>query len=167
MALRFQLVKLRDPRTKDEKLWYGAVKHEEPMMTLAALAQHMAEHNSPFSKGVIYGILTDMVGCIKEMALQGRKVKIDNLAIFSLKVKTTGVKDPREWSVAKNVTNVHLSARATGEFSIDNLKEASLVESTDYTSPRRAEDPGTTAPGTEDPGTGGSDGTGGGDDGME
>lgn len=70
------------------------------------------------------------------MVLLGRKVKIDDLAIFSLKVKCKGETDPKKWTVPSNVTNVHLSSRATGEFTIDNLKGASLVESADYTSPR-------------------------------
>ena len=141
MALKFQLVQKTNPRdTKGEKLWYGTVKHEEPTMTLDDLSKHMSEHNSPYSKGLIKGILTDMVSCIKEKVLEGCKVKINDLAIFSLKVKSKGTADPKQWTVAKNITNVHLSSRATGEFSIDNLKGASLVESPDYTSPRREEE---------------------------
>ncbi len=152
MALKFQLVQKSNPMTKGEKLWYGTVRHEEPMMVLDDLSKHMSEHNSPYSKGLIKGILTDMVSCIKEMVLVGRKVKIDDLAIFSLKVKSKGEKDPKQWTVAKDITNVHLSSRATGEFSIDNLKEATLVEYPDYTSPRRAEDEGTGGTGTGDNG---------------
>ena len=142
MALKFQLVQKSNPMTKGEKLWYGTVRHEEPTMMLDDLSKHMSEHNSPYSKGLIKGILTDMVSCIKEMVLQGRKVKINDLAIFSLKVKSKGESDPKEWTVQKNITNIHLSSRATGEFSIDNLKGATLVESPDYTSPRRGEDAG-------------------------
>ena len=152
MALKFQLVQKSNPMTKGEKLWYGTVRHEEPMMVLDDLSKHMSEHNSPYSKGLIKGILTDMVSCIKEMVLVGRKVKIDDLAIFSLKVKSKGEKDPKQWTVAKDITNVHLSSRATGEFSIDNLKEATLVEYPDYTSPRRAEDEGTGDTGSGDTG---------------
>lgn len=152
MALKFQLVQKSNPMTKGDKLWYGTVRHEEPMMVLDDLSKHMSEHNSPYSKGLIKGILTDMVSCIKEMVLVGRKVKIDDLAIFSLKVKSKGEKDPKQWTVAKDITNVHLSSRATGEFSIDNLKEATLVEYPDYTSPRRAEDEGAGDTGTGDNG---------------
>ena len=48
------------------------------------LAEHMASHNTPFSKGAIKGMITDMVSCIKELTLQGIAVKIDDLAIFSI-----------------------------------------------------------------------------------
>lgn len=162
MALKFQMTKLHNPQDKLKKLWYGVVKHEEPTITIDELAAHMAAHNSPFSKGSIKGILTDMVNCIKELALKGHKIKIDDLAIFKLKVKSKGEEDPKQWSVRKNVEDVHLSAQATGELSIASLKGASLIESDDYTSPRRNEDgtlPDDTTPTTpEDPGTGGTTG---------
>ncbi|MBO5157147.1 MAG: DNA-binding protein [Prevotella sp.] len=164
MALKFQLVKKTNPREPQaEKLWYGNVRHENPIMELDDLAKHMSEHNSPYSKGLIKGILTDMVSCIKEKVLEGFKVKINDLAIFSLKVKSKGEANAKDWTVQKNITNVHLNARATGEFTIDNLKGATLVESPDYKSPRREEE--TSTPDTpvtpEDPGTGGGNEGGG------
>lgn len=137
MALKFQLKKKTN--TANEAVnnkWYGSVKHDDPVMDLDDLAEHMSEHNTPYSKGLIKGILTDMVACIREKTLEGRKIKIDDLAIFSLKVKSTGELDPKDWTVQKNITNVHLAARATGRFSIASLKDATLVESADYTSPR-------------------------------
>ena len=51
------------------------------------LAEHMASHNTPFSKGAIKGMITDMVSCIKELTLQGFAVKIDDLAIFSIGIR--------------------------------------------------------------------------------
>ena len=153
MALKFQMTQMNNPLNRTEKLWYGTVRHEQPTMSLDDLAEHMADHNTPYSKGTIVGILTDMVSCIKEKTLEGRKVKIDNLAIFALQVKSKGEKDPKLWTVAKNVTNVHLSSRATGKFSVANLRAASLVESPDYTSPRRTEDEGTGGDTTPDENT--------------
>lgn len=55
------------------------------------LAEHMASHNTPFSKGAIKGMITDMVSCIKELTLQGFAVKIDDLAIFSIGIRNKGI----------------------------------------------------------------------------
>ena len=49
-----------------------------------ALSAHMASHNTPFSQGAIKGMLTDMVQCIHELLLEGKNVKLTNLAIFSI-----------------------------------------------------------------------------------
>ncbi len=57
---------------------YFAMPVIEETLDIDALADHMSHHNSSYSKGVIKGLLTDMVGCIKEMLLEGKNVKIDD-----------------------------------------------------------------------------------------
>lgn len=98
------------------------------------LAEHMASHNTPFSKGAIKGMITDMVSCIKELTLQGIAVKIDDLAIFSIGIRNKeGAKSEQEFTVAKNIEGFRLRARGTGEFSAKTinldatLKKASAV----------------------------------------
>lgn len=96
------------------------------------LASHMSSHNTPFSPGAIKGMLTDMVICIRELALQGIAVKIDNLAIFSIGIKNkTGANSEEEFSVAKNIEGVKLRSRATGDLMSVNLNlDASLKKAT-------------------------------------
>ena len=86
------------------------------------LAEHMASHNTPFSKGAIKGMITDMVSCIKELTLQGFAVKIDDLAIFSIGIiNKMGAASIKEWSLAKFVEGYRLRARATGKLSNTQL----------------------------------------------
>ena len=88
------------------------------------LATHMSGHNTPFSPGAIKGMLTDMVICVRELALQGIAVKIDNLAIFSIGIK-------KDFSITKNIEGVKLRARATGELMSDKLNlDATLKKAT-------------------------------------
>lgn len=65
------------------KKWYVRPVIKE-MLGIREMAQHMAEHNTPFSAGTIEGILTDFSKCIREQLLNGNSVKIDNLAIFKI-----------------------------------------------------------------------------------
>ena len=100
----------------------------EETINLDALAEHMSNHNTPYSKGAIKGMLTDMVSCIKELLLEGKNVKIADLAIFSLGIKNNGGAVSEEaFSVSKNIKGVKLRARATGELIAKNLNlEATL-----------------------------------------
>ena len=59
--------------------WFARAVSDETF-DLAKLAEHMSKHNSPYSSGVIKGVLTDMVDCIKELLLDGKNVKLDDLA---------------------------------------------------------------------------------------
>ena len=95
---------------------YYAYPVIEETVGLDELADHMALHNTPFSKGVILGLLTDMVDCIKELLLEGKNVKMPDLAIFSLGIKNAeGAEKEEEFTVSKNIMGVKLRARATGE----------------------------------------------------
>ena len=114
--------------------WFAKNVVEETI-DLDALAEHMSNHNSPYSKGVIKGLLTDMIGCIKELLLEGKNVKIDDLAIFSLGIKNKemALKED-EFTVAKNISGVKLKARATGDLMSKNLNlEATLKRATALT----------------------------------
>jgi len=129
-------------RMKDK--WYPVAVSTETI-DLDALAKHMSLHNTPFSKGAIRGILTDMVSCIKELILEGKSVKIDDLAIFSASIKSRMVDNPSDFSVVNDVKGVKMRALATGELSRKAISlEASLREKSNYTSPRSESDSETT-----------------------
>ena len=108
----------------------------EQTVDLDGLADHMSHHNSLYPKGVIKGLLTDMISCIKELLLEGKNVKIDDLAIFSLGIKNKkgGATNEEEFSVTKNIEGVKLRARATGTLTAKALNlEATLKKATALT----------------------------------
>ena len=107
---------------------YFAYPVIEETINLDDLAEHMSSHNTPYSKGAIKGMLTDMVSCIKELLLEGKNVKIADLAIFSLGIKNNGGAISEEvFTVSKNIKGVKLRARATGELIAKSLNlEATL-----------------------------------------
>lgn len=135
------------------------------------LATHMSGHNTPFSPGAIKGMLTDMVICVRELALQGIAVKIDNLAIFSIGIKNKlGADTEKDFSITKNIEGVKLRARATGELMSDKLNlDATLKKATalagdsssDKVSPTTPSGGGTSQGGGSTPSQGGGTSQGG------
>ena len=116
--LKFKLK--RDNRIDSDNLIYARAYHDETI-TLEQLAQHMSDHNTPYSLGTIKGVLTDMVSCIRELLLESKKVKLDNLAIFSLGLKGTGAESVEKFSVSSNIKSAHINALGTGSFSKKEL----------------------------------------------
>ena len=147
---------LKQNNNEDSKVygkWFAYPVIEETL-NLDALAEHMSNHNSPFSKGTIKGLLTDMVNCIKEVLLDGKNVKIDGLAIFSIGIKNKkgGADSEEDFNVSKHISNVKLRARATGDLSVKALNlEATLKKAVALT-------------GKETTGAGGESGNEGGDE---
>ena len=120
------MIKVKLYKNKNKKMasygkWYPRVVPEETI-GLDELAAHMAKHNTPFSKGAIKGILTDAVGCTKELLLLGKNVKFPDLASFSIGLKVKeGAQTKQEFTVTKFVTGLRLRARATGELTSANI----------------------------------------------
>ena len=120
----FKLQKNNNPEMKEAYGNYYALPVILQTMGIAELAVMMAEHNTGFSAGQVKGMLTDMVKCIKQLVLDGKAVKIDDLAIFTL-----GIVNKAEFSVQKNIESVKLRARATGELTRAKLNlDASLKD---------------------------------------
>lgn len=95
-------------------LWYARPLIEDTFDT-EKLAKHMSNHNTPYSAGLIKGVLTDMIACTKELILDGKNVKLDDLAIFSVGiVSRKGAASADAFTLADNVKGLKLRARATG-----------------------------------------------------
>lgn len=165
----FKLSKNKNPKIKEAYGKYYARPVVTQTVDLNGLAEHMTEHNTGFSPGATKGLLTDMVKCIKELVLQGLAVKIDDLAIFSIGLKTKkGADSEDDFSVAKNIEGVRLRARATGNLTSSkldiqaSLKNAAnlLVEDSGKTTTPSGPDGDGSGSGTNDPNKGDSSQTG-------
>lgn len=165
----FKLSKNKNPKIQKAYGKYYARPVVTQTVDLNGLAEHMTEHNTGFSPGATKGLLTDMVKCIKELVLQGLAVKIDDLAIFSIGLKTKkGADSEDDFSVAKNIEGVRLRARATGNLTSSkldiqaSLKNAAnlLVEDSSKTTTPSGPDGDGSGSGTNDPSKGDSSQTG-------
>jgi len=126
--VELNIYKNQNTESKGYGMYYPRVDYKE-QYDVAKLAKHMAEHNTPFSKGTIQGILTDMVSCIRELTLDGNTVKIENLAIFKATVQGNGVPslDKARAAIGGSVKSMRLCAQATGAYTKAELnKDATL-----------------------------------------
>lgn len=88
---------------------------------------HMSHHHSAFSKGVIQGVLTDMLSCLQELVLDGKSVRIGELGLFSIGMVTKPADTAKEFT-AQNVTGVHLNLRNTKAWSNAELRKMCRME---------------------------------------
>ena len=151
---------MRTPQTGEnagKKLWYAtAVSDRE--MSFEDFVTHISEHNSPYSRGTIHGVLMDTLDCLKHLILDGKSVRFSDLGLFSIGMTSRG-EVSKEKVTAASVQGVHLIVRNTKSWSNAELKKLTkIVAYDDYTS--GAEDGGGTG---NTPGGGGtSQGAGGG-----
>ena len=98
------------PGTKKESITetkaYGTAQVHE-VLDLDKFCAHIADHNCPFSKGAIKGVLTDAVSCLREQMLAGNKVNLGDLGSFYPELQSEG-------------------AVTTDDFSVDNIKAVNI-----------------------------------------
>ncbi len=116
------------------KKWYARAVAEETV-NIEQLAEHMANHNTPYSKGCIQGVLRDMVDCIKELIIEGKNVKIENLAIFSVGISCKPAETAKDFTPAENIWRCTLRCRPTGQLRPTSMEgEIKYREYGEYTS---------------------------------
>ena len=150
---------MRTPQTGEnagKKLWYAtAVSDRE--MSFEDFVTHISEHNSPYSRGTIHGVLMDTLDCLKHLILDGKSVRFSDLGLFSIGMTSRG-EVTKEKVTAASVQGVHLIVRNTKTWSNAELKKLTKIVAYDeYTS-------GADGGGTENTPSGGgtSQGAGGG-----
>lgn len=98
----------------NEKKWYV---HQVPkqVVDISDIAEHMHEHNTPFTAGTIEGLLKDFVRCMREQLLSGNTVKIENLAIFKLTVESNCFDSPGDVCASSSRCGVQARIGSVGE----------------------------------------------------
>ena len=129
MSVFYRKYQNKNPHGSSYGKWFARAVTIGKTVNVDELARHMSEHNTPYSKGAIKGVLTDMIGCIRELMLEGKAVKLDGLAIFSagIKTKKKGAPTSEDFSTTKHIDSVYMRARATGEFTRQELTKAGNV----------------------------------------
>lgn len=92
------------------------------------LVTHMSEHNSPYSRGVIHGVLTDMLDCVKELVLDGKNVRLGDLGLFSVGIRSKGSLTAKDWTIGTHLKGVKLNVRNTRTWSNTELRNSCTIE---------------------------------------
>lgn len=93
--------------------WYGRIVYDEAI-DMDGLAEHMRQHNIPYTKGQLKGVMADLVRCIYELTTAGKKVKLPDLGIFRIKARGKGAKTKDDCTITECLLGNNLSFRSSG-----------------------------------------------------
>lgn len=110
--------------------WYARAVHE--LMEFDEFVNHMATHHCSFSEGTIRGVLVEMEVCLRELLLEGKAVRMDQLGIFAVGLSTEGEYESSDFT-AKNIKRVGLNLYLGKRFLARNLlRDAKFKEADKY-----------------------------------
>ena len=126
--LKYKKVTRINPNDKEAApMWYAKAVQDRTI-DFEALVSHMSEHNSPYSRGVIHGVLTDMLDCVKELLLDGKSVRLGDLGLSSVGIRSKGALTREKWAVASHLKGVTLNVRNTKTWSNSELRRNTVLE---------------------------------------
>lgn len=127
-TLKYRLVQNQNEHQPEAyKKWYIRAVQDRTL-SFDDFVQHMADHNSPYSRGVIHGVLIDMLSCLQELILDGKSVRLGELGLISLGISSKGVASVKDASVSEQVKGVHLLVRNTKTWSNAELRKLCKIE---------------------------------------
>mgnify|MGYP002764032088 CR=1 FL=1 len=129
--IKYRKVK-RTPQTGEnagKELWYATVVTDREM-NFEEFVDHISSHNSPYSRGTVHGVMMDMLDCLKELILDGKSVRLGDLGLFSIGMKSHG-ELTRDKVSAASVEDIHLILRNTRSWSNSELKKLCKITAYD------------------------------------
>ena len=127
-TLKYRKVERTPQVGKDAgKKKYYATAVQDRTMEFEDFVTHIAEHNSPYSRGTVHGVLMDTLDCLQELILDGKSVRFSDLGLFSLGMSSRGEESAAKVS-AQSIEGVHLILRNTKGWSNAELKKKCRIE---------------------------------------
>ena len=69
---------------------FYATAVQDRTMEFEDFVTHISEHNSPYSRGTVHGVLMDTLDCLQELILDGKSVRFADLGLFSIGMTSRG-----------------------------------------------------------------------------
>lgn len=127
--IKYKKYQIKNTASRVYGMWFGRAVHE--LMEFDEFIEHMAKHHCVFSEATIKGVLIEMETCLRELLLEGKAIRLDDLGIFALGLDNKkGGAESQEDYTAQQITGVHVNLflgrrfRARGLFADARFKEA-------------------------------------------
>lgn len=162
-----KVARMAKPNDKSSEKKVFALQQSRQTVNLDDIARHMTEHNSPFTKGTVKGILDDFVDHIVEMLLDSRRVHLDGLGTIFTTLSSEGAESSEAFTAASiKRVNPRMSFDKEMRANINNSAQFELTSSRELQAQARKEQAqnvdgaigATGTGGTGDSGTGGNNG---------
>ena len=112
----------RNPMEKGTPPKYYASPQVSENISMSEFCKHIASHGSVYSRADIQSVLTQAVDCMREMLLDGKKIKLGDLGEFSIGLSSKGTVMAEDFNPIHHIKAVNVNWERGVEFF--NLKES-------------------------------------------
>ena len=105
-----------NPRDKEAAPKYYASPQVSETISMSEFCKHIASHGSVYSRADIQSVLTQAVDCMREMLLDGKKIKLGDLGEFSIGLSSKGTVTAEDFNPIHHIKKVRVNWSPGFEF---------------------------------------------------
>ncbi len=113
-----------NPMDENEPKKAYAFLQSRATLTIDEIADHMVQHGCQYDRGDIIAIIIKLVGCAKELMLDGYRLQLGELGRFYLTCQSTGASSLEKFTAA-NIRSINVNFKSSKHFG-DMLQKVSL-----------------------------------------
>ncbi len=123
--IRYSVTLIGNPRDPSQPKKAHARVQTNTHYSLHELADHIAKHNSKYTRGDIYAVLEAVARHVKELVLMGNKVSLGDLGAFYPTINSSGADSLANFG-PENIRSLRVKWDPPKEF--EDLKEEATFE---------------------------------------
>ena len=79
------------------------------ILTLDKFAGHIANHGSKYNRADIYAVLIQTVDCMREMLLEGKRIEMGDMGVFSVGIQSSGAESLDKFNPALHIERLNVN----------------------------------------------------------
>lgn len=79
------------------------------VLTLDKFAGHIANHGSKYNRADIHAVLIQTVDCMREMLLEGKRIEMGDLGVFSVGIQSRGAETLEKFNPAIHIDRLNVN----------------------------------------------------------
>ena len=116
MSINYSIAMLGNPIDEDAPKKAYAKSQYTNILTLDKFAGHIASHGSKYNRADIYAVLMQTVDCMREMLLEGKRIEMGDLGVFSISIQSRGAENLETFNPAIHIEQLNVNWTPSDRF---------------------------------------------------
>lgn len=109
MPINYSIAMYSNPMDEDAAKKAYAKSQYTNILTLDKFAEHIASHGSKYNRADIYAVLMQTVDCMREMLLEGKRIEMGDLGVFSIGIQGQGAESLETFNPAIHIDQLNVN----------------------------------------------------------
>ena len=109
MAINYSVSLRKNPMDKSAPPKAYANSQYSSIMSLTQFTEHISSHNSKYNRADVTAVVIQVVDCMREMLLEGKRIQMGDLGVFSVGIESEGAESLEAFNPAIHILDLKVN----------------------------------------------------------